>query len=133
MRRFLFVAPLIAHGLVHLLGFVVNWQLASLAEMPYKTTLLAGALDVGATGIRAVGLLWLLGAVGFVVAGGAVFNLRPWWRVFTLGATLFSLALCILGWPDARFGLLVNLAILAFLFMGRRQTWGSRSQYSVSG
>ena len=61
MRRFLFVAPLIAHGLVHLLGFVVNWQLASLAEMPYKTTLLAGALDVGATGIRAVGLLWLLG------------------------------------------------------------------------
>jgi hypothetical protein len=88
--------------------------------MPYKTTLLAGNLDVGAAGIRVVGLLWLLAAIGFVVAGVAVFTLRPWWGIVTLGVTLFSLALCILGWPDARFGLLINLIILAYLLFGWR-------------
>jgi hypothetical protein len=120
MIRIIVAILLVGHGLVHLPGFVVPWRLATLEEMPYKTTLLAGNLDVGATGIRLVGLLWLLAAVGFVVAGGAVFTQHPWWVAVTLGVTLFSLALCILGWPEARFGLLVNLAILAYLFFGRR-------------
>jgi hypothetical protein len=120
MIRIVVAIVLIGHGLVHLLGFVVPWQLATLEEMPYKTTLLAGALDVGTTGIRVVGLLWLLAAIGFVVAGVAVFALRSWWGAVTLGVALFSLVLCILGWPDTRFGLLVNLVILGYLFFGRR-------------
>lgn len=52
MIRIVVPILLIGHGLVHLLGFVVPWQLATLEEMPYKTTLLAGTLDVGAVGIR---------------------------------------------------------------------------------
>lgn len=123
MIRIFVATLLIGHGLVHLLGFVVPWRLATLEEMPYKTTLLAGSLDVGAAGIRVVGLLWLLAAVGFVVAGVAVFTQHPWWGAVTLGVTLFSLALCILGWPEARFGLLVNLAILGYLFLGGRMGW----------
>ena len=123
MIRIIAAIVLVGHGLVHLLGFVVPWQLASLEEMPYKTTLLSGALDVGGRGIRVVGLLWLLAAIGFVVAGVAVFTLHPWWGGVTLGVTLFSLVLCILGWPDSQFGLLINLvilAILAYLFFGWR-------------
>ncbi len=123
MIRIVVAILLIGHGLVHLLGFVVPWRLASLEEMPYKTTLLAGTLDVGATGIRAVGLLWLLAAIGFVAAGVAVLTLHPWWGSITLGVTLFSLALCVLGWPDARFGLLINVAILAYLFFEGRTDW----------
>ena len=115
MIRIIVAVLLVGHGLVHLLGFVVPWRLATLEEMPYKTTVLAGNLDVGATGIRVVGLFWLLAAIGFVVAGGGAFTQQPWWGTVTLGVTLFSLALCILGWPEARFGLLVNLAILGYL------------------
>ncbi len=123
MMQIIFAIVLLFHGLIHLLGFVVPWRLATLEEMPYKTTVLAGALDVGEAGIRAVGLLWLLAAVGFAVAAGALFTMRPWWAAVTLGITLFSLALCILGWPEARFGALINLAILAFLFIAGRMAW----------
>jgi hypothetical protein len=128
MIRIIVTIVLIGHGLVHLLGFVVPWRLATLEEMPYKTTLLSGNLDVGATGIRVVGLLWLLAAIGFVVAGIAVLTVRPWWGTVTLWVTLFSLVLCILGWPDSRFGLLVNLLILAYLFFGGRAGWLPLSQ-----
>jgi hypothetical protein len=59
---------LLLHGVVHLLGFVVPWQLAEPEGFPYKTTLLSGRLDVGPVGIRVVGVIWLLVALALVVA-----------------------------------------------------------------
>ena len=41
------------HGIAHVVGFLAPWQLTE--GMPYKTTVLAGRWDLGATGIRAVG------------------------------------------------------------------------------
>lgn len=108
----------IVHGLVHLIGFVVPWRLADVEGFAYKTTLLFGNLDVGDVGIRVIGLLWLLVAIGFVVAGVALFTSQSWWQMLTLWVTLLSLVICILGLPDSQFGVLVNLAILAYLFFG---------------
>ncbi len=136
MKRILLSLVLAAHGLIHLLGFVVNWQLAALAEMPYKTILLAGLLDVGEAGIRAVGVLWLLAAVGFAIAGVALLARRRWWRALALWVTPFSLALCILGWPDSQFGLWVNLGLLIYLFLGGGRRWSlehRRTVLSVTG
>jgi hypothetical protein len=70
--------------------FVVPWRLAEVEGFAYKTTLLSGNLDMGDAGIRMVGLLCLLAAVGFVVAGVAIFSLQPWWQMLTLLVTLLS-------------------------------------------
>jgi len=126
--RIIVAILLIVHGLVHLLGFVVPWRLATVEGLAYKTTLLSGRLDVGEAGIRVVGLLWLLAAVGFVVAGVTVFALHPWWRAVTLSVTLVSLVLCVLGWPDTRPGVLINLVILGYLLFGGRMGWLPRLQ-----
>ncbi|MCJ7535665.1 MAG: hypothetical protein WA997_10245 [Anaerolineales bacterium] len=114
---------LIAHGVAHLVGFVTYWQIASFEEMPYKTTLLAGALDIGDRGIRVVGILWLLTGLAFAVAGAGVLTSQPWWLPLTLSISIFSLLMCILGWPDSRFGVLVNIIILLFLFLGNNFGW----------
>ena len=45
---------LLAHGVAHLVGFVSSWKLATLAELPYKTTVFSGRVDVGDAGIRVV-------------------------------------------------------------------------------
>jgi hypothetical protein len=63
--RFVVALILFAHGFAHLVGFVVPWRMATLPQMPYKTTVLANSLDVGKTGIRVVGIVWLLVAVWF--------------------------------------------------------------------
>ena len=120
------VAAIVAiHGLAHLVGFVVPWRLAQLEEMPYSTTLLAGKLDVGAKGIRLVGLLWLLAALGYLGTAVAIACLSPWWLVAIFSVTAFSLLLCVLGWPHSKIGLIVDVGILAIFAVGRILGWSS--------
>jgi hypothetical protein len=94
-----------------------------LPEAAYKTTLLAGKIDVGDPGIRTVGILWFIGAMAFAVSGVGLVTLQPWWRMLTLVAALFSLMLSVLGWSDSRIGVWVNLAVLGFLLLTARLCW----------
>ncbi|UCD43503.1 MAG: ABC transporter permease [Chloroflexota bacterium] len=114
---------LIAHGIAHLVGFVTYWRIASFEEMPYKTTLLSDRVDVGDAGIRIVGIFWLLTGLAFAVLGIGVITLQPWWYPLIIYLSIFSLLMCILGWPDARFGALINLIILAFLVLANNFGW----------
>ena len=114
---------LILHGIVHLIGFLVQWKIVKTDEMPYSTKIFAGKFDVGHIGIRIVGLLWLIGALAFIAAGVGLIILLPWWYSLTLYAAVYSLFLSISGWPDARFGVFVNLIILAFLWIGGNYGW----------
>jgi hypothetical protein len=114
---------LVIHGVAHLVGFVVPWRLARLEEMPFGTTLLGGRIDVGDRGIRAVGILWLVAALAYLAAAVGVALLLPWWIPAVATVTVFSLALCVLGWPDSRIGVAVDLAILAFLMAGGALGW----------
>jgi hypothetical protein len=106
------------HGFAHVVGFVVPWQLGPVGAS-YKTTLLGGHVDVGAGGIRTVGVFWLVGALGFWAAAAAAASGRPWWVPLTLAVTFYSLSMSLIDWPDARVGVFVNLALLAALVVGR--------------
>ncbi|HPV42992.1 MAG TPA: ABC transporter permease [Spirochaetota bacterium] len=114
---------LIIHGLCHLVGFVVPWKIATLKEEPYKTTLLAGAVDIGDAGIRAVGILWLLAAAGFAAGAVGVFGQWVWWRPLTMGLSIVSLVLCVLGLPGAKIGILANAIIIMYLVVGGKFGW----------
>jgi hypothetical protein len=117
--RFAFAFFVLVHGIAHLPGFVVPWRLASLSEMPYKTTLLNGAVDAGPFGARVVGLLWLLAGLGCVATAVAALRGISGWPAFALGVLGLSLVLCVLNWPDSSMGLVINLGLLAILFLAR--------------
>jgi len=112
--RFICAALLIAHGVAHLVGFVVPWKLVSTTEVPYRTTVLGGVSDLGDAGARALGVVWLMAALAFVLLAGSVLagsNVRPW----ALAMLALSSLLCIVGWPEARIGLVVNVVLLTVL------------------
>ena len=113
----------IVHGVSHFVGFVVPWKLVTMAEQPYATTLLAGALDIGDVGIRIMGVLWLLAGVAFGLAAVGVFGQLAWWRDLALWITVASLVLCILGLPGAKIGIAANVVVLAFLLAESRYGW----------
>lgn len=115
--RLAFGIFLILHGFAHLVGFVVPWRLMSNAEMPYKTTLLAGHWDVGDVGIRITGIIWLVAAVAFLFAGIGVIRQSPWDEMLGLSVTVGSFIMCILSWPEARIGVFVNVAIVLGLLL----------------
>lgn len=121
--RFIVGLVLIVHGFAHTVGFVVPWKIASLDGAPYKTTVLGGRLDLGHTGIRIVGILWLLAALAFFGAGALVIGRFEVWQLFTLVTTVFSLLLCFLGLPDSRLGIPINVVILIFILAGGTLGW----------
>lgn len=121
--RILLALLLLGHGVAHLPGFLVAWRLRAFPELPYHTTVLGGALDVGGGGMRVLGGVWLLlsvllvlSAVGVVLRWGGTLTAIPW----ILAA---SLALCVLGWPEARLGILANLVLLGLVLVSARMGW----------
>lgn len=103
------------HGLIHLIGFVAYWPLARIPDLPYKTALLDGRLEIGAAGMRAYSLLWLLAGLLFV-AGAVMLALdRPVWAPLLLAAALLSLAVGALDWGAAWRSVLIDVALLLAL------------------
>jgi hypothetical protein len=123
MLRWVLSIVFVIHGFSHLVGFVVPWGIGQVKDAPYKTTLLADAIEVGDRGIRAFGVLWLIAALAFVVAGFACLTSQAWWTSFAVWTAAFSLVLSILGWPEARLGTAVDLLILVLLILGARLGW----------
>jgi hypothetical protein len=115
MARMLAAALLAAHGLIHLIGFVVPWGITHVEGFPYRTSALAGAIALGEPGARLVGVVWLVLAVGFVVAGVATWRRVAWAAPLTAVLAVGSIVVCVLGLPEAAFGIVVNVAILAAL------------------
>ena len=117
--RSLFAVLLVAHGIAHLVGFVMPWGLMSSLDVNYRTTVLNGTVDLGETGARVFGILWLALAIAFVVIGAAVFaGSRD--GVWIVRFAALSLLFCVLAWPEARIGAIVNVAIIGALFTFRQ-------------
>ncbi len=111
----LFGTFLAGHGLVHVMGFIAQWKIATIEGLEYRTTILDGHIDLGSIGIRIEGLFWLLPVVGFVAGALGLVLGRIWWKRVVLVTTLMSLVICVAGWPQAQVGVYVNIGILAVL------------------
>lgn len=103
--------------IAHLLGAASYMRLAEVKQLPYQTTFLGGLdLDVGGTVVY--GGLWAVATIGFIASAAAMLMGRAWWKPALVGVTLLSLVLTTLVWSDAPIGVIVNLVILAVLWLG---------------
>lgn len=105
------------HGLIHLIGFQVYAQRGQVAEMPFKTTFFNGSLDLGITGTRVYGLLWLLPTLGFILAGVGILLHASWWQLVLIAASLVSLVLTGIDWGNAFRGALIDLVLLGAVLL----------------
>lgn len=123
--RFLVAFLLLAHGIAHMVGFAAAWKLGNFPELPYKTTLLAGSVDIGDSGIRLMGIAWVAVAAAFAAAAIGLALRQPWWSPAAWWTIGFSIAICVLNWPEARIGLAFNgfLVVLLFLLARFMPTW----------
>jgi hypothetical protein len=119
--RFVVAAFLLAHGFAHLVGLAGSWQLGT--GIPHKTTLLSGRVDLGQVGIRAFGVVWLIGALAFATAAAALILAAPNWMTLVLAAAAFSLVISLLALPDAHIGVWINVGLLGFVYLATRFPW----------
>lgn len=105
-------AILAIHGLIHLLGTIVYLRLAEIDGFAFKTTLVAGRVDVGEAGIRMFGVLWILPAAGFLVGAAGLWFGWWWWLPTVVASTIVSLMLTTADWTIAFAGAIVDIAIV---------------------
>jgi hypothetical protein len=117
MIRVIGVIYVLVHGLIHLIGVVAFWQIVEIKDIPYKTTVLNGRIDIGENGTRILGALWLIATLGFVIAAFGMAAKQDWWQTTLLANTLLSLALTILGLKETVVGIAANVIILIALLL----------------
>jgi hypothetical protein len=101
----LFAVAVVAHGLLHLLGFAKAFGLAELPQLTRPISQFAG-------------MLWLLAALLFLAAAVSLFLWpRGWWVIGAI-AIVISMIVILPSWIDARFGALANLVILVGVIFG---------------
>ena len=118
---------LVGHGVAHLPGFLVAWQLREFPGLPYTTTVARGAIEIGPAGTRVLGVLWLGTGLACLVAAGGILAPVPWSSQLTWAVLAVSTLLCVLGWPAARLGLVANSLIAALLLVAGKLEWLARN------
>ena len=116
----IFAAFLVLHGLAHIIGFIVFCRISDIEGITYKTTILNGKIDVTDSGIFVFGIIWLLLALAFIFNGIAVIMNLLFWESLAFYLSIGSFIFCMMGWPDSKIGVIVNVLILIFLFFNKR-------------
>jgi hypothetical protein len=99
MLKIIFCIIIIAHGLIHLMGFVKAFKLAPMDQLTQPIS-------------KPVGLLWLLAALLFLAAVYLFLRRPELWPIIAAPAIIISQTLIIFSWRDAKFGTIANLIIL---------------------
>ncbi|MGZ5399872.1 MAG: hypothetical protein ACXWDL_10560 [Nocardioides sp.] len=111
--RWLVVAVVVAHGLLHLLGAVKGLGWAEVAQLRQQ-------IDTS------LGWAWLTTSALVVIAGILLaLRSRRWWAVGAV-AVVASQAMLFTSWSDARAGTVANLVLFAAVVHGYA-SWGPTS------
>ena len=102
--RYAFAFLLLAHGLIHLMGFAKAFKYAEITQLTQPIS-------------RTAGVFWLLAAVLFLVATALFFLQKDNWWMFALPAVLLSQGLIFTSWQDAKFGTIANVLIVVGRFV----------------
>ena len=113
MIRAMAAVLLALHGLIHLIGFVVPWRIATLEGFAYRTTAFSDGLVLGDGGVRVIGLVWLGLTFAFLAAGYGVWRGKAWAVGLTGALAAASLIVCVVGLPETVTGVVIDAAILA--------------------
>ncbi len=106
MRIFLLIL-LVLHGLIHLIGFVHEFQLANVRQLSGKLS-----VPVGPMGLKVLGVLWLTTTALFLLGAVQVLRSQENWSILVLIAIVFSQVLILLYWKDAKAGTAANMLLL---------------------
>jgi hypothetical protein len=110
------------HGIAHLVGFLLPWHLMKQPDGSYTTTL-TGGLDIGETGMKIMGIGWLIVALAFLAAAFGAWRHASWWPTFTLTVAIVSLGICLVNLPEAAIGIPIDIAIILVMIAGMKAGW----------
>jgi hypothetical protein len=109
---------LVLHGIAHFVGFAGAFQLGDVGRTVHIMSFFRGERSFTEAQVQAFGMLWLTLGLAFICCAALLFFDNPLWPLATTGICIVSGLMCVAFWPEARFGLFVNLAIMLFVLTG---------------
>lgn len=118
MIRRVFIALVVLHGLIHLMGFAKGFGLAELSQLTQPIS-------------RAMGAVWLVAALLLLGTAVALVVAPRWWWVVGAAAAIVSQLAIVGSWHDARFGTIANAIVLVGAVLGflARGPWSLHAAY----
>lgn len=110
------VALLAVHGLIHTIGLAGTWgwaQFEGASRTP--TNIISAGPDDPI--VRALGGVWLLALVAFLVAAVLLMGDSAAWRPTALVAAAISMVPVVLWWENAPMGALANAVVVAAVLL----------------
>ena len=104
IMKFILLAIIIIHGLIHILGFVKAFNLAEVNQLTRNIS-------------KPVGLFWLFAAILFILTAVFYFFGKDWWWIIGSSAVIISQVLIIRSWSDAKYGTIINLILIALIII----------------
>jgi hypothetical protein len=104
---------LIFHGLIHLMGFLKEWNLAPVPQLSGSTV-----VPLSRNAAHITGTFWLAACLLCLITAAVLLFKKDGWWIPALLAVLLSQTLIILYWKDARFGTIANVILFAAAIVG---------------
>lgn len=98
-------ALMLAHGCIHLLGFLKAYKLANAGQLTQSIS-------------RPIGALWLIAALLILSSLVCLFIPVAWWWLPAAAGVLMSQVLIVTAWQDAKFGTIANAVLLLAAAIG---------------
>jgi len=103
--RVLLLILIVAHGLLHVLGFVKAFKLVPLTQLPHPIN-------------KTNGVLWLIAALMIITCGVLFYTFTEGWWILGVASVLISEYVIIKDWEDAGLGTTLNILLLLISVLG---------------
>jgi hypothetical protein len=113
------VALLVAHGLIHVIGFAGTWGLAEFQGASRTPTNFITA-QPGDPIVRVLAVVWLLALAAFLGAAMLLIGDNALWRPVAIGAVVISMVPVVLWWQNAPMGAVANVLVVAAVLAAPR-------------
>lgn len=97
--RYLFSILLIAHGLIHWMGFLKAFRYAEISQLTQPIS-------------KPAGLFWLITSFLWLVAALLIILHKDFWWMVAAPALILSQWLILSSWQDAKYGTIANVLVL---------------------
>lgn len=112
MLRIIFASVLVIHALLHLIGFAKAWATGPKGQLSGDTF-----IHLSGHPSKVTGVAWLLAATLFLCAALGFLLRKEWYWIPAAAALVVSQVLIIMDWPDAKYGTILNIAVLVVVII----------------
>lgn len=112
-----FAVFLFIHAMAHGVGVLTVSGIVKDPDQPTDPTFLLTGFEEDHWIFKAMSVLWLLGLIGFAVAGIGVIQEADWALTVLIATTALSTCLSLIWVKAAPFGLVANLIVIAAMLV----------------